>query len=99
MSEYVPEIVSYIEEIIRRGYAYESGGSVYFSVAKFDANPDHHYAKLVPEAFGDQGALQVSIISYVLLLELAICFLYTWRTKRSNSLLIVVHELLKVSSL
>lgn len=58
VSEYVPEIVSYIEEIIRRGYAYESGGSVYFSVAKFDANPDHHYAKLVPEAFGDQGALQ-----------------------------------------
>ena len=65
MSEYVPEIVSYIEEIIRRGYAYESGGSVYFSVAKFDANPDHHYAKLVPEAFGDQGALQVSKISYL----------------------------------
>jgi len=58
VSEYVPEIVAYIEEIIRRGYAYESGGSVYFSVAKFDANPDHHYAKLVPEAFGDQGALQ-----------------------------------------
>ena len=37
--------------------AYESNGSVYFSVAKFDSNPDHHYAKLVPEAFGDEGAL------------------------------------------
>jgi len=55
--EYVPEIVEYIEKIIERGYAYESNGSVYFDVAKFDANPDHHYAKLVPEAIGDAAAL------------------------------------------
>lgn len=37
---------------------YESNGSVYFDTAKFDACPDHSYAKLVPEAVGDQKALQ-----------------------------------------
>ena len=30
---------------------------MYFDVAKFDASKDHHYAKLVPEAFGDQGLI------------------------------------------
>ena len=60
VSEYVPEIVTYIEELIKKGYAYEAGGSVYFSVAKFDSCCDHHYAKLVPEAFGDQKAVEVS---------------------------------------
>lgn len=37
---------------------YESNGSVYFDTAKFDACPNHSYAKLVPEAVGDQKALQ-----------------------------------------
>ena len=58
MSEYIPENVAFIKKIVDSGYAYESNGSVYFDVAKFDANPDHHYAKLVPEAFGDKSALQ-----------------------------------------
>ena len=57
VSEYVPEIVVYIEKIIERGYAYESNGSVYFDVGKFDGSPCHHYAKLVPEAVGDVKAL------------------------------------------
>lgn len=58
MSEYVPETVAYIETIIKNGYAYESNGSVYFDVAAFDAKPIHHYAKLVPEAYGDSKSLQ-----------------------------------------
>jgi len=57
VSEYVPEIVQYIQQIIEKNYAYESNGSVYFNVKQFDASPCHHYAKLVPEAFGDAGAL------------------------------------------
>lgn len=58
VSDYVPEIVDYIGKIIENGLAYESQGSVYFDVGKFDAAENHHYAKLVPEAYGDSAALQ-----------------------------------------
>ena len=37
VSEYVPEIVAFVEKIIENGYAYESNGSVYFAVADYDA--------------------------------------------------------------
>lgn len=58
VSEYVPEIVEYVQRIIDQGFAYEARGSVYFDTAKFDQDPNHSYAKLVPEAFGDQKALR-----------------------------------------
>lgn len=58
VSEYVPEIVAYIEKIIANGLAYESNGSVYFDVGGFDKKDKHHYAKLVPEAYGDASSLQ-----------------------------------------
>ncbi|XP_060897751.1 cysteine--tRNA ligase, cytoplasmic isoform X1 [Labrus mixtus] len=58
VSEYVPEIVDFVEKVISNGYGYESNGSVYFDTAKFDSSPTHSYAKLVPEAVGDQKALQ-----------------------------------------
>ena len=35
VSEYVPEIVRYIETIIARGYANASNGSVYFDTAAY----------------------------------------------------------------
>ncbi|XP_073321025.1 cysteine--tRNA ligase, cytoplasmic isoform X1 [Pagrus major] len=58
VSEYVPEIVDFVKKIVANGYGYESNGSVYFNTSKFDGNSQHSYAKLVPEAVGDQKALQ-----------------------------------------
>ncbi|KAJ8931751.1 hypothetical protein NQ314_015283 [Rhamnusium bicolor] len=58
VSEYMPEIVSYIEKIIENGFGYEANGSVYFDVGAFDKKEKHHYAKLVPEAYGDTNSLQ-----------------------------------------
>ncbi|NP_001080786.1 cysteine--tRNA ligase, cytoplasmic [Xenopus laevis] len=58
VSEYVPEIVAFVQKIVDNGYGYVSNGSVYFSTAKFHDSENHFYAKLVPEAVGDQKALQ-----------------------------------------
>ena len=49
VSEYVPEIVAFIQKIIDNGFAYESNGSVYFSTKQFEADPNHDYAKLEPQ--------------------------------------------------
>ncbi|MEE6499394.1 hypothetical protein FKM82_003433, partial [Ascaphus truei] len=58
VSEYVPAIVEFVQKIVANGYGYVSNGSVYFNTAKFHASDKHYYAKLVPEAVGDQKALQ-----------------------------------------
>ncbi|KAM8968371.1 cysteine--tRNA ligase, cytoplasmic isoform X1 [Sarcophilus harrisii] len=58
VSEYVPEIVHFVQKIVDNGYGYVSNGSVYFDTVKFDSSERHSYAKLVPEAVGDQKALQ-----------------------------------------
>lgn len=36
VSEYVPEIIAYIEKIIDNGYAYISNGSIYFDTSKYE---------------------------------------------------------------
>jgi cysteinyl-tRNA synthetase len=55
VSEYVPEIIKFIEKIIENGYGYESNSSVYFDTIKF--HKQHSYAKLEPDRMGDIAAL------------------------------------------
>lgn len=43
-SGHIIEQIELVKEILHNGYAYESEGSVYFDVAKY--NKDHHYGKL-----------------------------------------------------
>lgn len=43
-SGHIIEQIEYIKRILESGYAYESCGSVYFDVEKYNA--DHHYGKL-----------------------------------------------------
>ncbi|XP_008582409.1 PREDICTED: cysteine--tRNA ligase, cytoplasmic [Galeopterus variegatus] len=58
VSEYVPEIINFVQKIVDNGYGYTSNGSVYFDTVKFASSEKHSYGKLVPEAIGDQRALQ-----------------------------------------
>ncbi|KAK9471413.1 cysteinyl-tRNA synthetase [Dipodascopsis tothii] len=48
VSEYVPEIVAFVEQMAANGYAYAAEGSVYFDTAAFEAGGRHAYAKLQP---------------------------------------------------
>eukprot|EP00756_Hemistasia_phaeocysticola_P018034 Hpha_TRINITY_DN15570_c5_g2::TRINITY_DN15570_c5_g2_i1::g.107299::m.107299/K01883/CARS, cysS; cysteinyl-tRNA synthetase len=52
-TEHIPEVISFCERLIERGYAYESNGSVYFNTEAFHRCPHHQYAKLVPSAADD----------------------------------------------
>ena len=47
VTEYVPQIVDFIQKIIDKGLAYESKGSVYLSIDAFK-EAGHDYRKLVP---------------------------------------------------
>jgi len=48
VSDYLPEIIAYIERILENGYCYESNGSVYFDTNAFANAPNMTYGKLDP---------------------------------------------------
>jgi len=47
VTEFMPDICDYIQDIVKQDYAYESNGSVYFAVEAFEQN--FAYCKLSPE--------------------------------------------------
>jgi len=58
VSEYTEKIVTYINTIISKGFAYHSNGSVYFDVPAFENSDNHKYAKLNKAAMDDvEGAM------------------------------------------
>ncbi|NEU32442.1 cysteine--tRNA ligase [bacterium LRH843] len=48
VTETIPEIISFIEGLVEKGFAYESGGDVYFRTRKFD-----EYGKLSSQSIED----------------------------------------------
>ncbi|KAF8160698.1 tRNA synthetases class I (C) catalytic domain-containing protein [Crassisporium funariophilum] len=58
VTEYVPEIVSFVERIISNGFAYEAEGSVYFNTLTFDKTDGYSYAKLEPWSKGNRELLE-----------------------------------------
>lgn len=64
VSEYVPEIVTFTEQIIRNGFAYsDSNGNIWFDTKAFDGaklseSEKHSYAKLAPWSKGNRELLE-----------------------------------------
>lgn len=58
VTEYVPEIVAFVAQIVKNGYAYELDGSIYFDTKVFDTTEGHDYAKLEPWSKGNRKLVE-----------------------------------------
>lgn len=56
VSEYIPEVIAYVIQIIDNGFAYESAGSVYFDTGAF-TDAGHNYGKLEPGSVGNESLI------------------------------------------
>jgi len=57
VSEYIKEVIEYVETIIKNGYGYVAeSGSVYFDTHKFNNDSGHNYCKLDPAKFANSEA-------------------------------------------
>lgn len=54
VTEYVPQIVKFVERVVEKGFAYEANGSVYFDIAAFE-KAGNTYARLRPESKNDKA--------------------------------------------
>jgi len=54
VSEYIPEIIAFIEVIIKNGYAYEKKGSVYFDIEAYKKG-NHLYENWSPKIISKFG--------------------------------------------
>ncbi|KAJ6438255.1 cysteinyl-tRNA synthetase [Purpureocillium lavendulum] len=54
VTEYVPQIVSFVERVVQKGFAYEAEGSVYFDIAAFE-KAGNTYARLRPDSRNDKA--------------------------------------------
>ncbi|KRZ29945.1 Cysteine--tRNA ligase, cytoplasmic [Trichinella pseudospiralis] len=57
VSEYIPEVVAFVDGLVKRGFAYEVQGSVYFDTVTFGRADGHRYGRLLPEAVQDTNLL------------------------------------------
>jgi len=51
VTEVIPQIIKFIEDLIDNGFAYESGGSAYFNVDKYEKDPRFVYAEIERESY------------------------------------------------
>ncbi|KAG9244939.1 tRNA synthetases class I (C) catalytic domain-containing protein [Calycina marina] len=54
VTAYVPQIATFVDKIIQKGFAYEADGSVYFDIAAFE-EAGNTYARLRPQSKNDQA--------------------------------------------
>ncbi|XP_053990668.1 cysteine--tRNA ligase, cytoplasmic-like [Hylaeus volcanicus] len=55
VSEYIPEVIEFIEGIIQNGYGYVSEGSVYFNTQVFRQSDNHVYGRMEPFSVNDEA--------------------------------------------
>ena len=54
VTEYIEQIVAFVERVVEKGFAYEANGSVYFDISAFE-KAGNTYARLRPESKNDKA--------------------------------------------